>query len=155
MIQEGAPTSRCWGERVGARESRNKLKLWSLKKVGGGGSMDRAPKLGQHPSLKNPLLAYFVCLIQKHKEVVIVSNLLVAKLYANIEKHFPVPAFYRIKVNMFTGEKLETRKNDSPITQLLCILNQTLAGHQDSLQVNYSQMIGCVRWEGGEKERPQ
>lgn len=82
--------------------------------------MDRDPKPGQHPSLKNPMFAYFVRLVQKHNEVVVVFNLLVAKLYANIEKHLPMPAFYRIKVNMFTGEKLETRKNenttDNPIT---------------------------------------
>lgn len=46
----------------------------------------------------------------KHKEAVAVSNLLVAKLYASAEKHFPTP-FYTININVFPGEELETRKN--------------------------------------------
>lgn len=86
-------------------------------------SMNRGPTPGQHLSLKKihptGTSAHFVFLIQKHKEIVVVSSLLVAKLYANIEKHFPMP-FYTINVNMFTAENLETRKNknitDNPIT---------------------------------------
>lgn len=41
-------------------------------------------------------------------------------MHANIEKDFPM-SIYTVKVNMFTGEKLETRKNnnmtDNTITQ--------------------------------------
>lgn len=85
--------------------------------------MNRGPKPGQHlsPQKIHPTStsAHFVFLIQRHKEIVVVSCLLVAKLYANIEKHFPMP-FYTIKVNMFTAENLGTRKNknitDNPVT---------------------------------------
>ena len=36
-------------------------------------------------------------------------------MYANTEKDFPTP-FYVTEVNMFTGEKLETRKKNLKIT---------------------------------------
>lgn len=70
---------------------------------------------------QKPVFAQFVVLIQKRKEVVVISSVLLAELYANIEKDLPTP-FHTTKVNMFTAEKLETRKKNlkiagSPITQ--------------------------------------
>lgn len=65
------------------------------------------------PGLQS-VFAHFVVLIEKHREVVVVCSVLGLRLYANIEKDIPTP-LYATEVNMFTGEKLETREKNLKI----------------------------------------